>query len=386
MSITAKYEYFKAIYHRYHSASKKQKKIILDEFCNNCNYNRKYAIRLLNSPLEAKSKPHLSRRGRKKIYDDAIIETVLIDIWKATNLPCSKRLKYLIPLWLPFYKKQKISAPIKQQLLTISAATIDRILTSSRSKFFKKGLATTKPGSIIKKHIPIKTDQWDEQRPGFLEADTVAHCRSSTAGMFVYTINCVDIATQWTEQRAIWGKGEKNVLNAVRDVERQLPFPLQGFDSDNGSEFLNWPLVRHFQQRKQPVQFTRARPYKKNDNAHIENKNWTHIRQYLGYQRFDNPELVAMLNDLYRNEWNLYFNFFNNSFKLIEKQRIKSKIIKKFDIPKTPFQRIMESEFIPVETKHGLQRVIKNMDPFVLQQQMARKITAIIKQATHEAT
>lgn len=305
MSIAAKYEYFQAIYHRYHSASKKQKKIILDEFCNNCNYNRKYAIRLLNSPLETTSTTNLSRRGRKKIYDDAIIETVLTDIWKATNLACSKRLKYLIPLWLPFYKKQKISAQIKQKLLKISAATIDRIMASSRSKFSKQGLATTKPGSIIKKQIPIKTDQWDEQQPGFLEADTVAHCGTSVAGMFVHTVNFVDIATQWTEQRAIWGKGEKNVLNAVGDMESHLPFPLRGFDSDNGSEFLNWHLVRHFQQRKHPVQFTRARPYKKNDNAHIENKNWTHIRQYLGYQRFDNPQLVDMLNDLYRNEWNL---------------------------------------------------------------------------------
>jgi hypothetical protein len=385
MSIAAKYEYFQAIYHRYHSASRKEKKIILDEFCNNCNYNRKYAIRLLNSPLETKSIANLSRRGRKKIYDDAIIETVLIDIWKATNLPCSKRLKYLIPLWLPSYKKQKISEQIKQKLLKISAATIDRIMASSRSKFSKKGLATTKPGSIIKKQIPIKTDQWDEQQPGFLEADTVAHCGTSVAGMFVHTVNWVDIATQWTEQRAIWGKGEKNVLNAVGDMESHLPFPLRGFDSDNGSEFLNWHLVRHFHQRKQPVQFTRSRPYKKNDNAHIENKNWTHIRQYLGYQRFDNPELVDMLNDLYRNEWNLYFNFFSNSFKLIEKKRIKSKIIKKFDVPKTPFQRIMESDFIPQETKQQLQRIIENIDPFELQKQMARKITAIIKKATNGA-
>jgi len=153
-------------------------------------------------------------------------------------------------------------------------------------------------------------------------------------------------------------------------------------DSDNGTEFLNWHLVRHFQQRKHPAQFTRSRPYKKNDNAHIENKNWTHIRQYLGYQRFDNPQLVDMLNDLYCNEWNLYFNCFTNSFKLIEKKRIKSKIIKKFDVPKTPLQRIMESEFIPQETKQQLQRIIENIDPFELQQQMARKIRAIIKKAT----
>jgi len=229
MSIEYKYEYFRAIYDRYHSVSKAEKKIILDEFCKNCNYNRKYAIRLLNSPLKTKSKDNLSCRGRKKTYDDAIIEKVLTDIWIATNLPCSKRFKYLIPLWLPFYKKQKISEDIKQKLLEISSSTIDRMIAPSRAKFCKKGLATTKPGSIIKKHIPIKTNQWDEQKPGFLEADTVAHCGSSVAGMFVYTVNCVDIATQWTEQRAVWGKGEKGVLNAITDIESHLPFTVKGF-------------------------------------------------------------------------------------------------------------------------------------------------------------
>lgn len=384
MSIEYKYEYFRAIYDRYHSVSKAEKKIILDEFCKNCNYNRKYAIRLLNSPLKTKSKDNLSCRGRKKTYDDAIIEKVLTDIWIATNLPCSKRFKYLIPLWLPFYKKQKISEDIKQKLLEISSSTIDRMIAPSRAKFCKKGLATTKPGSIIKKHIPIKTNQWDEQKPGFLEADTVAHCGSSVAGMFVYTVNCVDIATQWTEQRAVWGKGEKGVLNAITDIESHLPFTVKGFDCDNGSEFLNWHLARHFQQRKQPVQFTRSRPYKKNDNAHIENKNWTHIRQYIGYQRFDKLELVQMLNELYTNEWNLYFNFFNNSFKLIEKKRIKSKIVKKFDPPKTPYQRIMESEFITEETKHRLERIKNDLDPFELQNQMAGKIKAIINKANDD--
>ena len=246
MSIASKYEYFRAIYDRYHSVKKAIKTIILDEFCTNCNYNRKYAIRLLNSPIEKKSTENLSRRGCKRIYDDAAIEIVLKDIWVATNLPCSKRLKHLIPIWLPFYKKHSITEQIRKKLLTISASTIDRIMAPSRAKFCKKGLATTKPGSIIKKHIPVKTNQWDEQKPGFLEADTVAHCGTSVAGMFVYKVNCVDIATQWTEQRAVWGKGEKGVLNAMQDIESHLPFTVKGFDCDNGTEFLNWHLVKHF--------------------------------------------------------------------------------------------------------------------------------------------
>ncbi len=379
MSTTTIYELVRAIYHRYHSASKKEKSIILDEFCKNTKYHRKYAIRLLNSPLEKISSKNLSRRGRKKIYDDAILEDVLIDIWKTTNLPCAKRLKHLLPIWLPYWDKQPLSDDIKQKLLNISASTIDRIMAPYRPRYTKKGLATTKPGSIIKKHIPVKTNQWDETKPGFLEADTVAHCGSSVAGMFVFTVNCVDIASQWTEQRAVWGKGENGVLKAIKSMESHLPFLLKGFDCDCGSEFLNWHLVRHFQQRKQPVQFTRSRAYHKNDNAHVEGKNWTHVRQYLGYQRFDNMELVDMLNDLYQNEWNLYFNFFINSQKLISKQRVKSKIVKKYDDPKTPYQRIMESDHIPEQTKQQLTELKNTLNPFHLQKQMKLKIDNIIK-------
>ena len=156
------------------------------------------------------------------------------------------------------------------------------------------------------------------------------------AGMFVFTINSIDIFSQWIVQSAVWGKGEKGVLNAISDMERQLPFPIKGFDCDNGSEFLNWHLIRYFQDRKQPVQFSRSRPYHKNDNAHIENKNWTHIRQYLGYGRFDDPRIVDMLNDLYQNEWYYYFNFFISNVKLIKKERIGSKIIKKYSLSQNP--------------------------------------------------
>jgi hypothetical protein len=366
MSTAAKIEYLKAIHKRYHASSKKEKNIILSEFCQNCGYNRKYAIHLLNSPLEEKTMDNLSRRGRKRIYDDAILETALTDIWTATNLPCSKRLKYLIPLWLPYYDKHPLSDDMRQKLLTISAATIDRIMAPSRAKYCKKGLATTKPGAIIKKHIPVKTNQWDETQVGFLEADTVAHCGTSVAGMFVFTINTVDIASQWTAQRAVWGKGESGVLNAIRDIERQLPFPIKGFDCDNGSEFLNWHLVKYFQQRKQPVQFTRSRPYQKNDNAHVESKNWTHIRQYLGYQRFEQSQMVPMLNNLYENEWYLYLNFFICSSKLVEKTRVKSKIFKKYDHPKTPFQRLMESDSVTDETKRELKHIKNSLNPFKL--------------------
>jgi len=378
MGIKSRYEYLKEILLRYKYATRAQKKNILDEFCNTCGYNRKYAIRLLNS--KNKSRPQkASKRGRKKFYHDPLIAQVLTDIWVATNLACAKRLKAMIPLFLPHYKKYILSKEIKEKLLIISPATIDRLMAPSRAKFAKKGLATTKPGSIIKKQIPIKTNQWNETIPGFIEADTVAHCGSTVAGMFVYSLNCVDIASGWTEQRAVWGKGERGVLEAIKDIEKSIPFPIKGFDCDNGSEFLNWHLLKHLTERKRPVQFTRARPYHKNDNAHIENNNWTHIRQYIGYLRFEEENLVEKLNELYTTEWNDFHNYFSVSVKLISKTREGSQINRTHDDPKTPVQRLLESEHISKQTKVFLSQKFKKLDPFQLQEQMAVKIKHIIK-------
>lgn len=379
MSLSAKAEYLSAIKSRYKMASRSEKGSILDEFCRVCGYNRKYAIRLLNATGKTLHPKNLSRRGRKKVYDDPLILEVLKKLWVTTNLPCSKRLKVIIALWLPFYPNE-LPEKVREKLLTISPATIDRLMAPSRSKYVKQGLTTTKPGSILKKHIPIKTSQWEEHQPGFLEADAIAHCGSSVAGMFVYTINCVDIATSWTEQRAVWGKGEQGVLCAIKNIEHHLPFSLYGFDCDNGSEFINWHLYRHFTDRDEPISYTRARAYKKNDNAHIEEKNWTHVRQYLGYQRFEKPGLVKTLNDLYTTEWNFYFNLFIPSVKLVEKYRVGSKIKKKYDEPKTPLQRILESEYISKEMKTQLEEHLKTLNPFKLQKQMKRKITAIMNE------
>ncbi|MFQ6608108.1 MAG: hypothetical protein ACE5EE_06170 [Fidelibacterota bacterium] len=266
--------------------------------------------------------------------------------------------------------------------MSISPATIDRLMAPLRARYHKLGFATTKPGSILKKHIPIKTNQWDETRPGFLEADTVAHCGTSVAGMFVYTVNAVDIATGWTEQRAVWGRGEKGVFGAVEDIEKELPFPILGFDCDNGSEFLNWHLLKYFTKRKRPVQYTRSRPYYKNDNAHIEEKNWTIVRQYLGYNRFEKAELAEALNTLYTTQWRLFMNFFVPSSKLVLKQRSGSKLIKRYDNPKTPYQRVIESQEVSDKTKRELNRVFKSLDPFRLQKQIKEKVVRILKQTT----
>ena len=377
MNNVSKNEYLAKIKPRYQKATKLEKEKILDEFCSVCGYNRKYAIRKLNAKDPQKNKYEYHKRGPRRKYGHPDIERILKSIWVKTNLPCSKRLKEILAIWLPHYPYY-ISDKIEKALLEISPATIDRIMKHWRGKFKKRGLSSTKPGTILKKHIPIKTNQWDENKPGFLEADTVAHCGDSVAGMFVYTINCVDIATTWNQQRAAWGKGEHGVLQAIKSIEKALPFPILGFDCDNGSEFLNWHLLRYLSDRKQPIQFTRSRAYHKNDNAHIEGKNWTHIRQYLGYQRFENIELVDLLNDLYSSEWSLYFNFFIPSAKLINKERVGSKIVKKYDKPKTPFQRVLESEHVSDQVKMKLKNQFENLDPFKIQKQMSTKIKNIL--------
>lgn len=337
MSPGARMEYLESIATRYKQSSKKQKTAILDEFCASAGYNRKYAIYLIYS-FKRFTKPKPRKRGKPSKYNTQCIIEPLRHIWLAANLPCSKRLKAMLPQWIGFYHKEygSLSVPIVQLLLKISAPTIDRILKPYKAKYKTKGRCTTKPGTLLKEHILVKTNQWDESRPGFLEADTVALCGGSLQGDFTYIIDYTDIATTWGEQRAVFGKGETDVLEQTKDVENRLPFSLLGFDSDNGSEFLNWHLLRHFTKRKKPVQFTRSRPYHKDDNAHIEQKNWTQVRQWLGYARFDNPAVVPLLNDLFRNEWRFYHNFFMPSVKLLEKKQVAAKTIKRYDTPKTP--------------------------------------------------
>jgi hypothetical protein len=379
MSPRSKKEYTEAIFLRYKKAPYKEKTIILDEFCATCGYHRKHAIRLLRR-FRRFIKPKVKKRGRSPVYHPKVILKPLKQIWLAANLPCSKRLKAILPLWLPGYIQSFGTLPseVSQALLSISAPTIDRLLHPIRIQYKTRGRSTTKPGTLIRKHIPIKTNQWDESRPGFLEADTVAHCGQSLSGMFAYTLDCVDIATGWSEQRAAWGKGETDVLEQIKQIEKSLPFSLLGFDSDNGSEFLNYHLLRHFAQRKRPVQFTRSRAYHKDDNAHVEQKNWTHVRQWLGYQRLDDPTVVPLLNNLYRHEWRLFHNFFCPSVKLLSKERIGSKTIKRHDRPKTPYQRILASLLIPPNVKQSLSNQLEKLNPFVLREAMEKRLKKIL--------
>jgi hypothetical protein len=383
MSLRSKQEYQETIFLRYKKASRQRKKQILDEFCATLNYHRKHAIRLLRG-FKLFQKPKKKKPGRSPIYQQEAILKPLKSIWKTANLPCSKRLKAILPLWLPGYIQSfgPLADLVSTALLRISPATIDRLLRPTRAQYPKNGRTTTKPGTLLRNQIPIQTNQWNESSPGFLEADTVAHCGDSLSGMFLYSLVCVDIATGWCEQRALWGKGESGVLTQIKDIEKSLPFPLLGFDCDNGSEFLNHHLLRHFTQRKKPVKFTRSRAYHKNDNAHVEQKNWTHVRQWLGYQRIDNPLTVPLLNDLYSQEWRLFHNFFCPSVKLIAKERIGSKTLKQHDSPKTPLQRILDSPTVSPTTKQSLSSLLENLNPFVLRKTMEEKLKYIFLHAS----
>jgi len=275
----AKREYISELRSRYRAAQKQEQGVMLNEMVKVTKYNRKYLIRALNTPPDSNSPPLRSAQsrlakkkvGRPPVYDAPELTEFLRYLWHATNQACGKRLKCVLPLWMRWYEQATGSrlSLVHQVLLTrMTHTTIDRLLAEERSHYrIGKGRATTKPGTLIKKRIPIKTDQWQEKRPGFLEIDTVAHCGTSVAGMFVYSLNTVDIGSGWVEPRAVWGKGELNVLEAFRGIEQALPFRLRGVDADNGGEFINHHLEKYLRGRKRSVEFTRSREYKKNDPA-----------------------------------------------------------------------------------------------------------------------
>jgi len=359
---------------RYRRAGRKYKKIILDEFCATWSYHRKYAIALLNQ----KAAKRADRRGRAARYGKKE-HTVLERIWLVANRPCSRRLKAILLGWLPFYEQEydRLDAPTRKNLLRISKNSIDRLLKPTRRKYGARGRSGTRPGTQLLHQIPIKTSHWDVSEPGFMQADTVCHGGDSTDGNFVHSLTLTDICSGWTENRATWNKGADGVLEQIKDIEQVLPFPIQGFHSDNGSEFLNHHLYRYYVKRKEPIELTRGRPRHGNDQAHVEQKNWTHVRLLLGHQRIDDPNLVPKINELYR-AWALFNNFFCTNLKLVEKTKVGSRYKKKYDDPKTPYQRLMESEHLNEAMKTHLTEMYCNLNPFKLKKQIDHKQRQIL--------
>lgn len=317
MTKMTKKELIKATKSRYLKSSKIEKGKILNEFCANTGYHRKYAITILQAGCDNNRIQHGGRKKRKKKYSARAIALVT-KLWKLLEYPCGVRLQpQLIPLLQSLERCNEISvsAELKQQLQNISASTLDRRLKKERAmRKLNRNRGTTRHGSLLKSSIPIRITSWDTTRLGFTEMDTVAHNGGDPSGEFVYSLDMLEIYSGWAEQRAVLGKGEKGIVAALDDMKAFMPFPVLGLDSDSGSEFINWHLVRYCD--KQNIYFTRSRPERKNDNAFVEQKNYTHIRKWLGYGRYDSKEQMNLLNDLYQNELRLFNNFFRPVMKM----------------------------------------------------------------------
>lgn len=378
MSLSAKRELLIRIHGRYQRAGRAHRVRILDEFCAATGYHRKSALRLLGRPL---AEPGRRRRpGPQVRYPAKVVVPVLKAIWLSSDQPCSKLLKAALPQWVGCYERHHggLAPEVKAKLLEISPAQIDRLLRPVRIMAPRKGLSTTRPGTLLRHQVPTRGGPADTRQPGAVAVDTVAHCDDTTAGDYVNSLTFTELFSGWTENRAVWNKSSQAILAQVRALEAQVPFLLKSFHSDNGSEFLNWPLYEYLTGRPLKIPWTRSRAYRKNDNAHCEQKNWTHVRQLLGYERFGHPELVPLLNGLYEREWSQYQNHFRPTFKLHRREKHGGKTRKIYEPqPQTPYQRLMDSPCIPPETKRRLEAEHLQLDPFELKKAIERKLRAI---------
>lgn len=370
MNIGVKRTYIKTVKERYFNSSKKEKTLILNELCHVTGYTRKHAIKLLGAEhgdnlIMIRPK----RPGPPRKYSNKARER-LKDLWLLMGRPCSVNLKQALPLWLPY--DLDTDEEIKRQLLAMGVSTIERSLKEHKQNKLK-GMSSTTPSSF-KSQIPLKLcKDEDKKTVGYFEADTVAHCGNSLAGKFIRSLTMTDLCTGWTENRACPDNTSISIEIAIRDIEKNLPFKLVGFSSDNGTEFLNSTVQDYLLHRQKPLDVSRGRPYKKNDNAHVEQKNFTHVRNLFGYQRFEGVKAVEMMNEIYVLS-NQLKNYYTPCLKLKKKERIGSKIVKKYDAPKTPYQRIIDSEQISIGEKAVMETVKSRLNPFDIQKRLEEKL------------
>ena len=362
---------------RYARRNRAGRSQMLDELCEDYAYERKYAIKLLGGVRPGA--PGLGPPGPEPRYGS--IEPIVRQIWAVAEQPCGKRLVPILHQWLPFYERRfgRVSRSQRTLLHHISSATLDRLLAPARAQHPGRGRCGTKPGSLLKTQIPIRTGTWDLTRPGYLEADSVAHCGASLAGDFIWSLTYTDIFSGWTEGRAVWNKGAAGVLAATTDVEQALPFPLLGFDCDNGGEFLNHHLWRYLAQRPTPVEFTRSRPYHSDDNAHVEQKNWMWPRQLLGYARLEDAALVAGIGTIYKEVWGPLQNFFLPCLKLQKKWREKSHWRKRYEPPQTAYARLCAPGLLARKARSQLRDCYESLDPFKLKDELERQLQQILR-------
>lgn len=379
----------KAFSKEYQKARKKEKGEILDRFVKATGYRRRYAARLLRQhgrTLGVVAGVRICvdagvriKRKREKIYDEAV-KQVLKQIWEILDFLCGKRLKAALPETIRALERHgelKLDQQVRRKLLLISAATIDRLLAEERNKHLLRGRSKTKPGSLLRQQIAVKTfADWDEARPGFVEVDLVAHEGGRAWGDYAQTLDLTDVATGWTELVAVRNKAQVWVFQALQKIGQRLPFPLLGLDSDNGAEFINNHLMRYCQQEQ--ITFTRSRPYRKNDNCFVEQKNYSVVRRHVGYARYDTEDELQLLNELYE-QLRLYVNFFLPSQKLKEKIRHGSRVQKRYDQARTPYRRVLESPHVSAGCKKRLRAQYQQLNPAELYRNIRRLQEKLLK-------
>src|SRR5882672_5829543 len=377
MSQRTRTEGLEKLRRRYKTAGAEHKRKLLDQAVQLLGYHRKAAIRALGRP--AVERGPLLLTGRPVRYEPDLLVPWLRPIWQATDYACGRRLVAMLPEWIPAYEQHERRMPVevREKLLLASDRTLDRLLAPLKGQ--GGGRSLTRPGTLLRQLIPIRGSVWEEEKAGWMEVDTVALCGGSVAGEFVWMVDGVDYATTWVEVRAMWGRGQVGTLAALRDVEASLPFELLGLDSDNGGEFLNYHVMSWLQKRARPVYMTRSRPYKKDDNAHVEQKNWTHIRQTFGYERHDNPEVVEPMNELVKGAYWQLLNFFHASLKLERKERKEGKVRRIYGEAQTPLARVLASAEVTEATKQRLREHKARLNPFALKQVVTRSLKAISK-------
>jgi hypothetical protein len=366
-------QYTEEMRKRYGRAGRGERGRLLDEFTAITGYHRKYAIALLGQAPKARRRPP----GRpSRISAEAI--AALVKIWRAADYPWSSRLVAMLPAWMPHARAHfEMCDETARMVLAMSARTIDRALKPHRAALKRRLYGRTKPGTLLKHQIPVRTERWDTTEAGWCETDTVAHCGESGEGEFAFSVNLTDVASTWTETRAVLGKGKRFVVKALEEMRTTLPFALRGIDSDSGSEFINFHCYDWT--KEHALQFTRGRPYHKNDNAHIEQKNWTHVRKIFGWKRIDSPKAIEMMNALYRNELRLMLNYFQPSVKLVERRRVGSRVTRIYDKPQTPFERLIALGVLSPEKTSALRAERDAVDPFSLSAAIEAKVAAALR-------
>lgn len=382
MSFRAKRELLRQVAPRYREAGHREKTRILDEFVAATGYARKYSIRLLQHPELAVAKE--IRRPRERRYGKEVQEALAI-AGTAANCICGKRLAPFLPALVQSLEQHghlTLTDEVRSQLLAITPATADRILSALRPEGRRHGAATTKAGTLLKQQVPVRTfADWDEMEPGFFEVDVVAHCGTSVEGMFLWSLVLTDVSTGWTECLALRHRSQDTVIAALGQVRQLLPFALLGFDTDNGGEFLNHEVLAYC--KREGITFTRGRAYKKNDQCFVEQKNGSIVRQLVGYDRYEGEVAYRQLAELYR-AVRLYMNFFQPSMKLVNKRQEGGKIKRKYDAAQTPFQRLVASGVLADERRQHLTQVFRALDPVRLLQQIQALQDALWRHAVPE--